>query len=56
MRTIVVLIDCPQCERPLTVNQVPEDWEHGVNLEKRRLCACGEIVTITVRVTREEQE
>jgi hypothetical protein len=55
---MLVLYDCPKCAAPLTVRVPPQTWEHGVHFEKRMDChgpACGERMTVAVRVTREEK-
>ena len=50
---VLVLYDCPACERGLVVRVAPESWEHGVEIAHRGTCGCGEKLTTTVRVTRE---
>jgi len=57
MSPAILLFDCPKktCRAPLSIRAIPREWEHGVFVEHEEFCQCGEKLTVTLRVTREEK-
>lgn len=52
---IQTVFECPACARVLSFRKPAEAWEHGTHAQDMVTCRCGEQITVSVRITREEK-